>query len=499
MPPEHYTELLERIGQVKDIHSALSLLSWDQEIYMPPKAAPSRGKQLATLSALAHRLFTDKEVGELLARLSDDTALSPDQSKLIEETQYDYDRATKLPESFVQKFAEETSKAYEAWVRAKDDSDFAAFQPHLETIIDLSRQRADLMGYEGSPYNALLEDYERGMTAEHIKPLFAQLAERQSDLIQRIAASPNAPDASWLEGEWERDTQLKFTTSLLHDMGYDLEAGRQDESVHPFTTEFDLYDVRVTTKVNTQNPFEAIMASIHEGGHGLYEQGFLAADQRTTLAEAISLGIHESQSRLWETFIGQSRPFWNHYGPVFRDAFPEKLKDVSNDDIYRVLNRVQPTLRRLDADECTYNLHIILRFELEVALIEGDAKVADIPELWKTKMKDYLGLDVPDDAHGCLQDIHWSHGSLGYFPTYTLGNLYAAQLLEKIAQDLPNLWDEIGAGQFGSLLTWLRKNIHQVGRRKLPTQLIQDITGKAPSSEPYLNYLEKKYSELYNL
>ena len=499
MPSENYAALLERIGRVKDVNSAMGLLSWDQEVYMPPKAAPARGRQLATLSAISHRMFTDKEVGELLERLGGDTSLSADATKLVEETRYDYDRATRLPETFVQKFTEERSKAYEAWVRAKGENNFEGFRPNLETIVDLSKQKADLMGYEGSPYNALLEDYERGMTTEQLRPIFSELAERQSKLVERIAASGHAPDTAWLDTEWDRDAQWEFTLRLLRDMGYDLEAGRQDESVHPFTTDFDLYDVRVTTRINTKNPFEAIMASIHEGGHGLYEQGFLASDQRTILGEAISLGIHESQSRLWETMIGQSRPFWEHYAEVLRQAFPKQLKNVSNDAVYRGVNKVQPTLRRLDADECTYNLHIILRFEIEVALIEGDLKAADIPGLWKAKMKQYLGLEVPDDARGCLQDIHWSHGSIGYFPTYALGNLYAAQFLETLIEDIPALWDEVGAGDFASLLSWLRAKVHQVGRRKQPAELVRDVTGKDPDSEAYLNYLEKKYGELYDL
>ena len=499
MPGEDYLALQERMGRVKDLHSAMGLLSWDQEVYMPPKAAPARGQQLATLAAIAHRMFTDKEVGELLARLGAETTLGPDESKLVEETRYDYDRATRLPEAFVQKFTEERSKAYEAWVRAKDENDFEVFRPNLESIVDLSKQKADLMGYEGSPYNALLEDYERGMTAEGLRPIFSELAERLGRLVERIVASDRGPDTRWLDTDWDRDAQWDFTQRILRDMGYDFEAGRQDESVHPFTTNFDLYDVRLTTKINTKDPFDAIMASIHEGGHGLYEQGFLPSDRHTILAEPITLGIHESQSRLWETLIGQSRAFWAHYGDILREAFPEQLKNVSNDDIHRVVNRVRPTLRRLDADECTYNLHIILRFEIEVALIEGDLKVTEIPELWKEKMKQYLGLDVPDDARGCLQDIHWSHGSIGYFPTYTLGNLYAAQLSEKIVQDIPALWEQVGAGKFSDLLAWLRKNVHQIGRRKKPAELVRDLTGKEPSSEAYLSYLEKKYEELYAL
>lgn len=499
MPNQKLMALKERVGQVRDVQAALGLLGWDQEVYMPPKAAPGRGQQLSTLSGIAHRMFTDPEVGELLTRLSEDSTLNADEAKLIEETQYDYARATKLPEDFVRKFSEERSKAYEAWVKAKDGNDFETFRPNLETIVELSKERADRLGYEGSPYNALLEDYERGMTAERLRPIFRELADRQSTLLQRIAASGRQPETAWLECEWDKDAQWEFTIRVLRDMGYDLEAGRQDVSVHPFTTVFGLYDVRVTTRINPKALFEGVLASVHEGGHALYEQGFLASDERTTLAEAISLGIHESQSRMWENLIGQSLPFWEHYGDTLRELFPENMRGVSNRDVYRAVNKVAPTLRRLDADECTYNLHIILRFELETALIEGDLKVADVPEAWRVKMKDYLGLDVPDDASGCLQDIHWSHGWLGYFPTYTLGNLYAAQFFDQIQKDLPGLWDDVRQGDFSTLLAWLRTHIHEVGRRMQAAELVREVTGKDPGSEAYLTYLETKYAALYEL
>ena len=491
--------LEEKIGQVKDVRSAISLLSWDQEVYMPPKAAPARGQQLATLSGVAHRMFTDTELGELLKRLGDDDSLDANETRIVEETLYDYERATKLPDTFVQKFAEERSKAYGAWVRAKNDSNFQLFRPNLEILVELCRQQADLMGYEGSPYNGLLEDYERGMTAEQLRPIFAELAERQSALVDSIVNAPNQPDTGWLDQEWDRDRQWAFTLRVLGDMGYDLEAGRQDESIHPFTTDFDLHDVRVTTHIDPRDLFQGVMASIHEGGHALYEQGFQEKDRRTVLAEAVSLGIHESQSRMWENRIGQSRPFWEHYGDVLREAFPKQLEAISNEQIYRAVNRVRPTLRRLDADECTYNLHIILRFEIETALIEGELNVADIPELWNAKMKQYLGLDVPDEARGCLQDIHWSHGALGYFPTYTLGNLYAAQLFEKIEHDLAELWAGVGEGDFRPLLEWLREHVHRVGRRKNPAEIIRDATGKEPGSAAYLTYIEQKYAELYDI
>jgi len=490
----------ERLGEVFDVRSALALLHWDQEVYMPPKAGPARGRQLATLSAFEHRLFTSEEMGRLLDELTAAAdQLDPDDARLVAETRYDYERATRLPEAFVHRFAEEQSKAYLAWVTARKQSDFALFRPHLATLAELLRQRADYLGYEGSPYNALLEDYERGMTAELLRPIFVVLVSRQQALVARIAAAGDPADFTWLEQEWEEPAQWEFSLRVLRDMGYDFEAGRQDKSVHPFTTNFDLYDVRVTTRINPRELFAGLMGSIHEGGHALYEQGFQTKDQRTTLAQAPSLGIHESQSRLWENLIGRSRAFWEHYAPVLRQHYPGKLDNVTSDQIYRAVNRVQPSLIRVEADECTYNLHIVLRFEIEVALIEGRMSVDEVPEAWNAKMKEYLGVVVPDDAHGCLQDIHWSHGSMGYFPTYALGNLYGAQLFEKVVEDIPDLWAQVAKGDIQSLLTWLRRNVHQYGRRKTAVDIIRVATGAAPGPQAVLRYLERKFSAIYPL
>lgn len=499
MANEQLESFREALGQVVDLNAAIALLHWDLEVNMPPKGAPARGQQLATLSALAHRQFTVPEFGDQLAQLSDASDLTPDEAKLVEETRYDYDRATRLPEAFVQKFVEEQSKAYQAWIAARENSDFKTFEPHLKIIIDLLRQKADLMGYEGSPYNALLEDYERGMTAEQLQPIFEDLAAKQSALVDRIVNAPDQPDTAWMDRDWDTQAQWDFTLQVLKDMGYDFEAGRQDKSIHPFTTNFDLYDVRVTTRVHPSELFSALTGSIHEGGHALYEQGFRAEDQRTTLAQAPSLGVHESQSRMWENMIGRSLPFWEHYAPTIRKQFPGQLDNVTPDQFYRAINVVEPSFIRVEADECTYNLHIILRFEIEVALIEGSLSVSDIPEMWNAKMKQYLGIDVTDDAKGCLQDIHWSHGSVGYFPTYALGNLYAAQLFETIGDAIPDLWDRVGQGDFAPLLAWLRENVHQHGRRKTATEIVRDATGNEPTSQPYLDYLEKKYGALYRL
>ena len=489
----------ERLGEVIDINASIALLHWDQEVNMPPKAAPARGRQLATLSAMAHRMFTDPEMGRMLDSLRDDTTLNDDEEKLVSETLYDYERAAKLPESFVEEFAEEQSKAYQVWVEARKKSDFSIFVRPLEKLVSMLQQKADLMGYEGSPYNALLEDYERGMTVERLQEIFGELSQRQSALVDRIATSPRHPDTGWTEQTWDPQAQWDFSLEVLRDMGYDFDAGRQDKSVHPFTTNFDLYDVRITTRVAEAELFSCLTGSIHEGGHALFEQGFLESDRRTTLAQAPSLGIHESQSRLWENMIGRSLAFWKHYAPRLHELYGGQLDGIDPERIYRAINLVRPSLIRVEADECTYNLHVVLRFEIETALIEGRASVKEIPELWNAKMKEYLGLDVPDDSQGCLQDIHWSHGSMGYFPTYALGNLYAAQLFEKIETDLPDLWNQIEAGDFTPLLGWLRKHVHRFGRRKTASEIVRDATGKEPDSKAFLKYLETKYSALYDL
>lgn len=491
--------LRQKLGEIADVNSAIALLQWDQETYMPPKGAEARGQQLATLSALSHRLFTAPELGASLAQLGTKTdTLSSDEAKLVSETRYDYERSTKLPESFVREFAEEQSKAFQVWVDARAKSDFRKFQPNLERLVELLRRRADLLGYEGSPYNALLEDFERGVTAELLRPLFTELAEQQSALVRRIASAPQ-PATDWLNREWDEAAQWEFALRVLRDMGYDFEAGRQDKSVRPFTTSFDKYDVRITTRLSSKSLFSGLMGSIHEGGHALYDQGFHDSDRRTTLANAPSLGTHESQSRMWENMIGRSLPFWRHYLPSLRELFPNQFNGVAAEDIYRAVNWVQPSLIRVEADECTYNLHIILRFEIEVGLIEGTLSVADVPEVWNAKVKTYLGLDVPNDAQGCLQDIHWSHGAMGYFPTYALGNLYAAQLFERILEDLPDFWDRVESGDFGALLAWLRSRVHIHGRRQTANEIIRDATGHPPSAGPFLRYLEGKYGALYTV
>ncbi len=477
------------LGEIADVQAAIALLDWDQQTYMPPKAAEGRGRQLATLSAMAHRLQVSDDMGEMLKRL----AGAPDDAKFVEVALYDYERARKVPIEWVEAFAEAQSRGFQAWVKARETSDFALFAPHFDRLLEMLRRKADYLGYEESPYDALLEDYERGMTAGQLKVLFADLAEKQSRLVRRIAERGNPPVPAWLGVPWNEQAQWDFTVRVLEDMGYDMAAGRQDRSVHPFTTSMGLRDVRITTRIDARQPFSALQSSIHEGGHALYEQGISEADARTPLAQGTSLGIHESQSRLWENAIGRSLPFWRHYLPVLRQHFPIQLEGVAPDDLYRAINRVEPSFIRVESDECTYNLHIILRFEIEVELIEGRLAVRDVPEAWNARFKRYLGLDVPDDARGCLQDIHWSHGLLGYFPTYALGNLYAAQIMEVIEREMPDLWADVGEGRFGPLREWLREHVHRHGRRKTARELIADIAGCEPDAEPFVRYLERKF------
>ncbi|HOJ33676.1 MAG TPA: carboxypeptidase M32 [Candidatus Hydrogenedentes bacterium] len=500
MPETLIATLREKLGTVCDLRSAARLLEWDQETYMPPKAAEERAQQLATLSALAHSLFVSPEIGALLEKLIEKKdKLSQDDAVFVDVVRYDYERARRLPDTFVHSFTLETSRALQVWIEARKRSDFSMFLPCLERVVALNREKAEYLGYAKSPYDALLEDFERGMSVETIRPLFQELAEGLTKLVARISARPAKAHPSWLAGEWPEVAKLEFSKRVLTDLGYDMEAGRQDKSVHPFSTSIGLCDVRITTRTTPDDLFKGLMATIHECGHALYSQGHDPKDQRTPLLDGASLGTHESQSRLWENFIGRSLPFWRHYLPVLRQYFPGRLDHVCPENVYEELNRVVPSCIRVDADECTYNLHIFLRFEIEVDLIENQVSSKEVPEIWNEKMKAYLGIDVPNAAQGCLQDIHWSHGAFGYFPTYALGNIYAAQFLNKMTSDIPSLWDQVASGDFSAILAWLREKVHRHNRRKLAAEILREATGQDVSVTYFLNYLEKKYSDLYNL
>ena len=501
--------LTTKLLEIYRINSAASVLSWDQETYMPTGGGEARAEQIAVLQGIAHQKLTSPEVQGLLSQWIDPTtgqaADQPGETwdepsrSLLRETWRDVSRAKKLPSDFVVKLSRECSLAQQVWVEAKQQNKFSLFLPNLQTVLQLKREEAQYLGYQDSPYNALLDVYEPGATIADLRPVFAALKARLVPLLKKITQSRVQVDDSVLHHSYDHTRQLDFGRLVLTAMGYDFSRGRLDLSAHPFTTSFHPTDVRVTTRVHEHELQSCLFSCIHEGGHGLYDQGL---DQRyfgTPLGDSVSLGIHESQSRLWENCVGRSRPFWKFFYPILQQTFPDHLHTVSMDHFYGAINRVKPSLIRVEADELTYNLHIMLRFEIEQDLLENKTQPEDLPTIWNAKMKDYLGIVPPTDAEGVLQDVHWSFGAFGYFPTYTLGNLYSVQFYEQAKQELPHLEDEIAAGQLLSLRRWLEQKIHRWGRMFPPAHLAQRITGSTISPEPFLNYVEKKYGELYQL
>jgi carboxypeptidase Taq len=495
------SDLRDHLAPIEDLKNAAGLLAWDQETFMPDGGAEARAQQLSTLQSMAHERFASDETGTLLDRaaeaLDTDDPLDDD-AALVRVTRRDYERARRIPSSLVAELSEATSRAKQAWKQARQEDDFSIFAPHLETLVNLSVEKAEAIGYDGEPYDALLEEYEPGLSTAEVASTFETLREDLVPLVDAIADSSQLDDEV-LHHSYPQPKQKEFGEQVLEELGYDFDRGRQDVSAHPFTTSFSPKDVRITTRYDESYLPSAFFSMIHEGGHALYEQGIDPALARTPLADGASLGIHESQARLWENHVGRSRPFWRHYFPRLKEAFPEALADVSLDVFYRAINRVEPSLIRVEADEVTYNLHVMLRFELERGLIDGSVAVNDLPTFWNEAMDDYLGV-VPDtDATGVLQDVHWSMGSFGYFPTYALGTLTAAQLTKTIRDDVPDLDNQVASGQFDELLDWLRTHVHRHGRKLDAPDLLERATGEDLSAEPWLRYAQDKFGGLYDL
>ncbi len=493
-------QLKERLAVVSDLNGAASLLGWDQQTYMPPGGAAARAEQLATLGRLAHEALISDEIGELLEGASAESTGSSsdsDESCLVRVVRRDYEKARKVPAALVAEIARATSLGMEVWVQARKESSFVLFQPALQRILDLQRDLAQCLGFEESLYDALLDQYEPGMKKSELVRIFSELKVGLVPLVQSISERLDRVDDGVLRKTYPEAAQWEFSLEAARRLGYDFQRGRQDKSVHPFTTSFSVNDVRITTRVDEQFLPTALFGTLHECGHALYEQGISQSLERSPLAGGASLGIHESQSRLWENLVGRSRSFWKFFFVHLRQAFPQNLRDVSPESFYRSINRVEPSLIRVEADEVTYNLHILLRFELECDLVEGRLVLADLPDAWNAGMKASLGVVPSDDAQGVLQDVHWSNGLIGYFPTYSLGNLLSVQLFEKAKSDIPSLAAQIESGNFQALLNWLRENIHQHGRKFLPSQLIDRATGTPLQASPYLRYLREKYSEIY--
>lgn len=491
-----YQSLLSRLKEYSLLASCGSVLGWDERTYMPRQGSAHRAEQMALLARLTHEMLTAPAIGDLLAEL-ESKSLDGDAAANVREIRRTYNRAVKLPKELVEELARVTTRAQQVWQDARKNSDFASFKPWLEKIVNLKRQEADAIGYAGAPYDALLDEYEPGATTAEISKAFADLRDDLVPLVSAIAASGHKPKREILEREYPVERQQVFGQAAAAAIGFDFESGRLDITTHPFCSGFGPGDCRITTRYNVRHFNDAFFGILHEAGHGLYEQGLEAGHFGTPLGSPASLGIHESQSRMWENFVGRSRPFWEHFFPRARQMFLDALHDVSLDDFYFAINDVQPSFIRVEADEATYNLHILLRFELEQALVSGDLKPADVPGAWNERFQQTFQLTPPSDTLGCLQDVHWSFGGIGYFPTYTLGNMYAAQFMEQAWHDLGDLDADFRRGEFGRLKDWLREKIHRQGQRHRAGDLCRRVTGKPLSHKPLLAYLRKKLTPLY--
>lgn len=482
-----------------------AVLQWDQETYLPERAVEERAEQIALVEGIAHERAVNPRIETLLSSLGSttdnpagDASLDTLDRDFLRVLRLDYDRKTKLPHDLVVDMARDAGLSQAAWVAARKANDFASFAPHLRKMVDYARRRAACWGFADTPYDGLLDEYERGMTEERIEALFSPLADRLRSLLQRIRSRASDRPA-FLSRDFPTEKQDAFCRSVMTYLGFELERGRLDLSAHPFTTTLGDHDVRITTRYYPANMLSGLFSVIHETGHALYELGFDPALRGGSLADGSSMGIHESQSRLWENVIGRGRPFWKGRFEQLRSFFPSQLDGVALEDFYRAVNDVRPGLIRVDADEVGYSLHVILRFDLERRLFAGTLQVEELPAAWKQGMRDLLGIEPETDADGVLQDIHWSMGAFGYFPSYALGNLYGLQIWDSMRTDLPDLDACIERGDYAVALSWLRDRVHRYGRRLTPAELIQRACGGPLSADHFINYLECKYSELYGL
>jgi carboxypeptidase Taq len=493
-----YEEYKTRLGRIADLEYTLAVMGWDQETYMPEKGADFRAKQTSTLSGIAHEMSVKKELGELLKKLHKKKGLDAKQAKNVDESLKDYKQSKKYTTEFVELLSKITSECFQAWQKAKKASDFKIYAPHLAKMVDLKRREADMLGYKKHPYDALLDQHEPGATVAFLDVLFKDVREQLVVFVKKIAAAKQNSDA-FAHKHYPKDKQWDFGIDLLKQMHFDFEAGRQDISMHPFTTSFSALDVRVTTKIIENNLKSMIWSCIHEGGHGLYEQGLPTSQYGLPCGEAISLGIHESQSRMWENNVGRSLPYWKANYKRLQNYFPQNLKNVSLEEFYKGINLVKPSLIRIEADEVTYHFHILIRYEIEKALMEGTIKVVDLPAFWNEHYKKYLGVKVTSDAEGVLQDVHWSHGSIGYFPTYSLGSFYASQFFHQANKDVKGLQQQIEKGNMLPLLKWLREKIHKHGKFYSAEELCIHVTGEKLNFKYFMKYATEKYSAIYNL
>ncbi len=498
-----YQQLIRLVREASLLGSTGSILSWDQETMMPTGGVELRSEQMAQIARMSHEMGTSSRIGELLRDCEDDAGLlkDPIAAANVKWIRHDYDRKTKLPADLVEEEAKLASLGQHIWAEARKESNFGRFRPHLEKIVDMLRRKAKCYGWSrnGEAWDALAEDYEPGANARGIAAVFTPLRNRLQNLLDDIRSSKKKLSNKINDIKVPIDKQRDFVTFIAKEIGFDFNRGRLDTSTHPFCGGSHCNDVRITTRYRENATLDALGSVMHECGHGMYEQGLPFKHFGLPTGNAVSLGIHESQSRMWENQVGRSKQFWKWATPYAKKTLGGAVAKISADENYPAANRVKPDFIRVEADEATYNMHIFVRFELERAIIAGDLDVKDIPEAWNAKYKEYLGLKVPDDRRGCLQDVHWSMTAMGYFPTYTLGNLYCAQFFEAALEEIPDLHRQFEKGKFGELKEWLNENIHQHGRRFTASELCQRVTGKPLSADPLLRHLEGKLRPLYGV
>jgi len=498
-----YLELARLLRDAALLGSCSNVLGWDEQTFMPEGGAQFRSEQLGLIAGLTHERATSPRIGELLSELEAAGDLGDpdgDRAVNVREARRSYNRATKLPRRLVEELSRTTTLAQQAWVKARGDSEFSIFLPWLEKMIGLKREEAQCIGFgSGVAYDALLDDYEPGATTADIAKVFAPLRDELVKLVAAIHHSSKRPNIDILTRHYPKTPQMVLSEGASRSIGFDFERGRIDASAHPFCSGFGPGDCRLTTRYNDHHFPSAFFGVLHESGHGIYDQGLPTESFGLGIGQAVSLGIHESQSRLWENFVGRSESFWKYMYPTAQLAFPQALGQVGFDDFHFAINDVRPSFIRVEADEVTYNLHIMLRFEIEQLLVSGELQPADVPGVWNEKFSQYFGLNVPNDSQGCLQDIHWSGGLLGYFPTYALGNMYAAQFYNAARRDLGDLEEQFAKGQFKPLKAWLNEKIHRHGKRYPARRLVEVVTGESLSHVPLVEHLNRKFGALYGL
>jgi len=494
---ERFDELLRRLGAIHDVEKAAAVLSWDEETKMPPSGAEARAEQRATLNRIAHELQVSPELGDLLEELrpfGEEHDYDSFEASLIRVAHRDYEKAVRVPPDLRAELTRAGSLGYQAWLRAREQEDYGIMLPHLERNLELRRRYVACFEAEGDQYDVVLDDYEPGMRTSEVVAIFDQLKAALLPMMRAVAEADPIDD-SCLRGRFPRGAQRRFGLSVLERWGMDRAAWRLDKTVHPFATSFAPTDIRLTTNFH-EDSLHGILSCLHEFGHGIYERQVDPAYTRTPLAQGVSSAFHESQSRMWENLVGRSLSTWRFFYPSLQEEFPEQFADVPVETFHRALNKVQPSYRRVDADEVTYCLHIILRFELERAMLAGELSLRDLPDAFDAKMREYLGLQPPDVVVGVLQDVHWSDMSMGYFPTYALGNVVSVQLWERASADLGDLDEQFERGEFDPLRDWLRENVHRHGRAFTPQELLQRAAGSSMDPAPYLRYLERKLGDL---